>query len=231
LYVYVEAAGPTVEVSGDTEPRVDEPATYNASARAGDADLESLTWKLGNRTVARAGLSGSTDSAHREFGFTDSGPYRLVVVVRDGSNRTARDVLTIEPQDSSGGSGDGSGGFGSASTELSAAGEGGGTERGCEEAAVFRNPTGSGTAAAVTCADANSAIVDRYADETCSSDISDCEYADPDGLRGSEYSQLDDGNGDGYSGGDIAYQSRNPGNSSGTTDGGRNGGDEYIGAI
>jgi hypothetical protein len=179
LYVYVEEAGPTVALTGDTDPRVDDPTSYDASARARDADLERLTWKLGNRTVARTSLSGSTDSVQREFGFTERETYRLIVVVRDASNRTARDVLTIEPRDSSGGAGSGS-------TDVSAAEADGGTGGGCGQAAVFRNPTGSGPAAAVTCADGNSAVVDRHANEICSSDIRDCEYAESDGM-GSYY--------------------------------------------
>jgi hypothetical protein len=71
----------------------------------------------------------------------------------------------------------------------------------------------------------------RYADETCSPDLSDCELADPDGPGSSSYSQVDDGKGDGYSGLDVADQSNNVGTSSGTTPGGRNGGDGYIGVI
>jgi hypothetical protein len=73
--------------------------------------------------------------------------------------------------------------------------------------------------------------IDDWADEICSGDMSDCEYADPNGLGSPEYDQFDDDNGDGYSGGDIADQSSNSGNSSGITEGGHNGGDGYIGVI
>ena len=53
LYVHVEKAGPTVELSGDTDPAVDDPTPYDASAETRDADIETLTWKLGNRMIAR----------------------------------------------------------------------------------------------------------------------------------------------------------------------------------
>jgi len=53
LYIHVENAGPTVELSGDTDPAVDDPTPYDASAEAKDADLDTLTWKLGNRMIAR----------------------------------------------------------------------------------------------------------------------------------------------------------------------------------
>ena len=115
LYVYVEAAGPTVEVNGDTEPAVDDPTPYNASARARSADLESVTWKLGNRTVAWESMDGQADWSRWSFSFTGADTYRLVVIARDASNRTARDTLTVEPQDvpeATGGENGASGGTG-----------------------------------------------------------------------------------------------------------------------
>jgi hypothetical protein len=99
LYVYVEEAGPTGELRGDTEPAVDDPTSYNASARANGADLESLTWKLGNRTVAWESMDGQADWSRWSFSFTEADTYRLVVIARDSSNRTARDTLTVEPRD------------------------------------------------------------------------------------------------------------------------------------
>jgi hypothetical protein len=174
LYVYVEEAGPTVALRGDTEPRVDEPAPYNASARARGADLESLTWKLGNRTVARESIEGREAGTVRSFSSTEPDTYHLVVIARDSSNRTARDTMVVEPRDSSGSAGSGS-------TNVSVADADVGTGGGCGQAAVFRNPTGSGPAAAVTCSDGTSAVVDRHADEQCSATIRKCEYADPQG--------------------------------------------------
>ena len=234
LYVYVEEAGPTVELSGDTEPAVNDPTPYNVSARARSADLEMLTWKLGNRTVVRDSLDGQADWTERSFSFTEADTYPLVVIARDSSNRTARDTLTVEPRnapEATGGDSGASGGTTIPASNFSTAADDEETNTGCEKAAVIGNPTGGGTAAAVFCADGNSATVDRYADETCSADVRDCKYANPDGLGSTEYDQLDDNNGDGYSGGNIANQSSNPDNSSATTDGGRNGGNGYIGAI
>jgi hypothetical protein len=202
LYVYVEAAGPTVEVRGDTEPAVDDPKPYNASARATDADLETLTWKLGNRTVARESIDGQTDWTERSFSFTEADTYRLVVIARDSSNRSARDTLTVEPRDapeavsSDSGASDGTT---IAISNLSTAADDTKSNRGCEKAGVVRNPTGSGTAAAVTCADGDSAV-DRYADETCSADVSDCEYAEPYGISSTAGESGGNGVGSGFSG-------------------------------
>jgi hypothetical protein len=232
LYVYVEEAGPTVELSGAAEPAVDDPTPYNASARARGADLETLTWKLGDRTVVQESMDGQADWTERWFSFTEADSYHLVVIARDSSNRTASDTLTVEPRNATGGDSGASGGTTIPASNFSTAADDAETNAGCENAGVVRNPTGSGPAAAVTCVDGlDQETIDDWADETCSGDISDCEYADPNGLGSPEYDQLDDDNGDGYSGGDIADQSSNSGNSSGITEGGHNGGDGYIGVI
>jgi len=180
LYVFVEEAGPTVELTGDTEPPVGEPTTYNATAETTKAELDTLTWKLGNQTVARDGLSRPQDTAQRDFGFTESETYRLIIIVRDSSNRTARDSLTIEPQGPPDGSDRESGGDSPDINDFSSPDEGG-TRSDCQQAAVVGNPTGSGTAAAVTCADGDPDTVEQFADETCSATIEDCELADPRG--------------------------------------------------
>jgi hypothetical protein len=140
-------------------------------------------------------------------------------------------VLTIEPQDSRGASGGDSGGTETAITDFGTAADGGYEDEGCEKAAVVRNPTVSGPAAALTCADGNSDIVDRHADETCSSDISDCDYADPDGMAGDnvEYG----GNENGGRTNDISFDygggyMRGPDN---PPHSGNTGGRGYIGVI
>ncbi|PSP48346.1 hypothetical protein BRC75_07105 [Halobacteriales archaeon QH_7_69_31] len=99
LYIYVEEVGPTVELRGDTDPAVDDPTPYNASVRADGANLESVTWKLGNQTVARESMDGQADWSRWSFSFTEADTYRLVVIASDSSNRTARDTLTVEPRD------------------------------------------------------------------------------------------------------------------------------------
>jgi hypothetical protein len=185
LYVYVEEAGPTVDLSGDTEPAVNDPTPYNASARARSADLETLTWKLGDQTVARQSIDGQADWTRRSFSFTEADTYRLVVIASDSSNRTARDTITVEPRDAPeavSSDSRASDGTTIAISNFSTAADDTETNAGCENAGVVRNPTGSGTAAAVTCVDGlDQETIDDWADEICSADISDCEYADSDG--------------------------------------------------
>jgi hypothetical protein len=175
LYVFVEEAGPSVELTGDTEPPVGRSTRYKATARTTNAELRNLTWKLGNRTVARESLSGSQDRTDRSFSFTEPDTYRLGVIVQDSSNRTARDTLIVESHGTSGNSSD--------TPAIAEPGSPDGANRGeqCQRAAVVGNPTGSGTAAAVTCADGNSETVERFADETCSATMEDCELARADG--------------------------------------------------
>jgi hypothetical protein len=198
LYVYVEEAGPTVELRGDTEPAVDDPTPYDASAEARDADLETLTWKLGNRTIAREPMAGQTDWTTRSFSFTEPDTYHLVVIARDSSNRTTRDTLTIEPRNAPEATGGDTGASNGTTTPInnsSTAADDTETNHGCEKAAIVKNPTGTGPAPAVFCADGNSAMVDRYADETCRPDVSDCEYADPNGRGGDNVEYGGDDNG------------------------------------
>lgn len=97
LYVYVVDAGPTVELSGPTEPPVDEPTPFTATTETTTADLETLTWSIDNRSVARESLNGRTDRSQRSLTFSDSGTYRVEVTVEDSTNRTARDVLVVNP--------------------------------------------------------------------------------------------------------------------------------------
>lgn len=180
LYVYVEEAGPTVELDGPTAPPVDEARTYNATAGTTNAELRNLTWKIGTRTVNRESMTGQ--SAHRERGFIfeQDRTYVLKVVVRDSSNRTARDSLRIQPTapDTSDNP--------EASDSTSGTADRGDTynTRDCSIAGVVQNPTGgNGTAAAVTCADDTTGdnTTDRAFDETCSARVDDCEYADSNG--------------------------------------------------
>ena len=202
LYVYVEEAGPTVELRGDTEPAVDDPTRYDASVEARDADLETLTWKLGNRTIAREPMDGQTDRTTRSFSFTEPDTYHLVVIARDSSNRTARDTLTVESRDTPEAVSSDSGannGTTIPASNFSTAADDAETNDVCENVGVVANPTGSGTAAAVTCADGDSAV-DRYADETCSPDIRDCKYAEPDGISSPASESGGDGLGSGFSG-------------------------------
>ena len=61
LFVYVEEAGPTVDLDGETEPPTGEETPYVATAETTDAELETITWRVDNRTVAEASLEGTDD--------------------------------------------------------------------------------------------------------------------------------------------------------------------------
>ena len=98
LFVYVGEAGPTVDLSGKTEPPMGEETPYVATAETTDADLKAVTWRVDNRTVAEASLNDTRDRDNRSLTFTDSSPRRLEVIVRDSENRTDSDVLFVDPQ-------------------------------------------------------------------------------------------------------------------------------------
>ena len=100
LFVYVGEAGPTVELNGETEPPTGEEMPYVATANTTNADLETVTWRVDNRTVAEVSLNDTRDRDNRSLTFTDSSPRRLEVIVRDSENRTDSDVLMIDPTES-----------------------------------------------------------------------------------------------------------------------------------
>ena len=229
LYVHVVKAGPTVELSGDTNPAVDDPTPYDASAEARDADLETLTWKLGNRTIARDPMAGQTDRTTRSFSFTEPDTYHLAVIATDSSNRTARETLTVEPRDTPEATNDDSEASEATTNPInnsSTRADDGETTHECEEAAVVR-AAGAGPPAVVTCVDGKDPdFVGKWAEEKCSADITDCKYVDPDGVGSSRLNQADAGGGDDYTSVNVNSQSSDPSNSSGTTAGVR--GDGYI---
>ena len=99
LFVYVNEAGPTVALDGETEPTTGSETPYLATANTTNADLETLTWRVDNRTLAEESLNGTTDRSNRSLTFTESRTRRLEVVVRDSENRTASDVLLVDPQE------------------------------------------------------------------------------------------------------------------------------------
>jgi len=103
MYVYVEDAGPEVELSGDRTPGPGEPTTYTADAESPDAELEEIAWAVENEIVAIRGLDGPNDASDLSLAFADGETYRVQVVVRDTNGRTAYDQLYVQPQ--SGGSG------------------------------------------------------------------------------------------------------------------------------
>jgi len=174
LYVYVKAAGPAVTLDGPTEPPAGEAATYNATATSRNAALEDLTWRIDDRTVGNDAMAGRSDHSERSFRFPDSGPYRLEVVVNDSENRTARDVLIVEPESPSGDDDPDSTGDGSSRDDSGT----GGTEndRACTRAAavgtdyvcIERDDQGSGEE-----------LVDSETSEVCDgTNLSTCDTRD-----------------------------------------------------
>jgi len=101
LFVYVQEAGPTVELDGETEPTTGSDTPYLATADTTNAELEELTWRVDNRTLAEESLNGTADRSNRSLTFTESEPRRLEVVVRDSENRTDSDVLFVDPREPS----------------------------------------------------------------------------------------------------------------------------------
>ena len=99
LFVYVNEAGPTVALDGETEPTTGSETPYLATADTTNANLETLTWRVDNRTLAEESLNGTADRSNRSLTFTEAEPRRLEVVVRDAENRTASDVLLVDPQE------------------------------------------------------------------------------------------------------------------------------------
>ena len=67
LFVYVGEAGPTVELNGKTEPPTGEETPYVATAETTDADLETVTWRVDNRTVTEASLNDTRDRDNRSL--------------------------------------------------------------------------------------------------------------------------------------------------------------------
>jgi hypothetical protein len=99
LYVYVEDAGPEVELGGPRAPAPDAPATYRASAESEDAELAEVAWAVEDEIVAVRRLDGTTDESELTLALGATETYRVQVVVRDANGRTAYDQLTVRPRD------------------------------------------------------------------------------------------------------------------------------------
>lgn len=98
LYVYVQDAGPNVQLSGQRTPDPDAPVTYTASAESPDAELEEIAWAVEDEIVAVRSLDGTTDESELSLAFRDAETHRVQVVVRDTNGRTAYDQLYVQPQ-------------------------------------------------------------------------------------------------------------------------------------
>lgn len=101
LYVHVNDAGPSVELTGDRTPDPDEPVEYTASAESPDAELAEIAWAVEDEIIAVRSLEGETDVSKLTLAFTDTETHRVQVVVKDTNGRTAYDQLYVKPQDGS----------------------------------------------------------------------------------------------------------------------------------
>jgi len=180
LYVDVEEAGPSVELSGPTDPRVNESVSYETTASTSNTTLESLTWTLGPTTIERDSVSGTRTRRNHSLTFQSDERYRLVVTVTDDQNRSARDTLMIQPREQPDRSDDSDTSRTRATTTDSEAPD---TERepSCNNAGVAANPNGGGTAAAVFCTDTGQDPLTYGYDESCPASLDDCERATPNG--------------------------------------------------
>lgn len=98
LYVYVEDAGPSVELGGPRAPAPDAPATYRAGVESSDAELAAVAWAIDDEIVAVRSLDGTRDESELTVAFSATGTYRVQVVVRDANGRTAYDQVIVRPR-------------------------------------------------------------------------------------------------------------------------------------
>lgn len=101
LYVYVQDAGPDVQLSGERTPDPNEAVTYTASAESEDAELEEIVWAVEDQVIAVRSLEGSSAENELSLAFSDAETHRVQVVVRDSNGRTAYDQLHVQPQSGS----------------------------------------------------------------------------------------------------------------------------------
>lgn len=100
LYVTVESPpdGPTVSLSGNTAPSVDAPARYDATATAGDAELETVEWTVDGRSATEQEVDGESATRSLIRAFDDASSRTVRVTVTDEAGRTATDALRVDPR-------------------------------------------------------------------------------------------------------------------------------------
>ena len=99
MFVYVDDAGPSVELSGETSPRPGEENDYVADVEATGGELEEIGWAVEDELVVTEPLDGRSDEAELSLSFPGESTYRLQVVVVDEDGRTAYDELLVRPSD------------------------------------------------------------------------------------------------------------------------------------
>lgn len=98
LYVYVDDAGPSVQLSGQNAPAPGELVEFEATAQSPDAELAEIAWAVDDEIVATRSLSGDADRSSFEIAFVEPVTHRVQVVVRDSNGRTAYDHVFVQPQ-------------------------------------------------------------------------------------------------------------------------------------
>ena len=97
LFVYVDDAGPSVVLDGETTPDVGETVEYTAEAVSSDAELEEIAWAVEDEIIAVQSLDSRSDVAELSTVFAEADTYRVQVVVQDANGRTAYDQLYVQP--------------------------------------------------------------------------------------------------------------------------------------
>lgn len=98
LFVYVEDAGPSVDLAGETVPDVGEPVEFTATAESLDAELEEVAWAVDDEIVIVQRMDGRSDESELSMAFAEAATHRAQVVVTDADGRTAYDQLYVQPQ-------------------------------------------------------------------------------------------------------------------------------------
>ena len=100
LYVTVESPpdGPTVSLSGNTAPSVDAPTRYDATATAGDAELETVEWTVDGRNATEQEVDGESATQSLIRAFDDASSRTVRVTVTDEAGRTTTDALRVDPR-------------------------------------------------------------------------------------------------------------------------------------
>jgi hypothetical protein len=100
LFVEVEAGeGPSVSLTGPTEPTVGTTGTYTATVSAGDQPVETVTWLINGKQTTQTSANTENETGWFRFGSTQS--QKINVTVADEAGKTASDTVTVRPEGSS----------------------------------------------------------------------------------------------------------------------------------
>lgn len=105
LFVEVNAVeGPSASLSGPDRIPAGETDVFEASASAGDRELQSVTWHVDGIQTARQPISADSATVNRSIGFAGEGNHTVSVLVVDAAGRTERKgtIVTVEPRSDGG---------------------------------------------------------------------------------------------------------------------------------